>query len=231
MAEGGLDVSGEGLRLLLLRLGLRELALEAVGLRLLLLARDAGVLEPLLGAAGRGFGLLQARLDGVEGGGLSFRDRLHRLFADRAGVAGLQALADGQGGVVAVRLLLLGSSGGLPRLGVGFGLLEIREALLLLQGGLPGFVEVSSLVGDDFRGPRVALLEADELVGEGLRGEKRRVAGFVEAVGVLLRLELVELRVERLLRLAGSVECRLGSLSAGGFVGVVLGQARLVLAV
>ena len=63
LGEGGLDVSGEGLRLLLLRLGLPELSLEAVGLRLLLLARDAGVLEPLLGAAGRGFGLLQAGLD------------------------------------------------------------------------------------------------------------------------------------------------------------------------
>ena len=153
------------------------------------------------------------------------------MFADRTGVARLQALADGQGGVVAVRLLLLGSSGGLPRLGVGFGFLEIREALLLLQGGLSGFIEVSSPVGDDFRGPRVALLEADELVGEGLRGEKRRVAGFVEAVRVFLRLQLVELRVETPLGLAGAVERGLGFLEAGGFVGVVPGQAGLVLAV
>ena len=50
---------------------------------------------------------------------------------------------------------------------------------------------------------------------------------FVEAVGLLLRLERVELQGERVLRLAGSVECRLGTLSAGGFVRVVLGQARL----
>ena len=99
----GLDVLGQCLRLFLLRLGLPELALEAVGLRPRLLAREAGVLEPLLGAAGRGFGLLQAGLDGVEGGSLAFRDRLQRLFADRAGVAWLQALADGQCGVVAVR--------------------------------------------------------------------------------------------------------------------------------
>ncbi len=77
----------------------------------------------------------------------------------------------------------------------------------------------------------MALLQADELVGEGLGGDEGRVAGFVEAVGILLRLELVQLLVERLLRLAGSVECRLGSLAAGGFVRVVFGQARLVLAV
>ena len=147
------------------------------------------------------------------------------------GVAGLEALANREGGVVAVRLLFLGSGGGLRGSGVRFGLFEGRERLLLLQDGLPGFVLVSSLVGDGLRGFRVALLQADELVGEGLGGDEGRVAGFVEAVGILLRLELVQLLVERLLRLAGSVECRLGSLSAGGFVRVVLGQARLVLAV
>ena len=100
-----------------------------------------------------------------------------------------------------------------------------------MQGGLPGFVEVSSSVGDDFRGPRVALLEADELVGEGPRGEKPREAGFVEAVSVLLRLQRVELRVEGLLCLTGSVEGGLRLLEAGGFFGVVPGQAGLVLAV
>jgi hypothetical protein len=133
--------------------------------------------------------------------------------------------------MVAVRLLLLGSSGGLPRLGVGFGFLEIREALLLLQGGLPGFIEVSSSVGDDFRGPSVALLEADELVSERLRADKAREAGFVEAVRVLLRLQRVELRVETPPCLTGPVEGGLGFLEACGFLGVVPGQAGLVLAV
>ncbi len=172
----------------------------------------------------RGFGLLQLRVDGIQGGGLPLRNRLHRLRADGTRVAGLEALANREGGVVAVRLLPLGS-------GVSLGLFEGRERLLLQEDGLPGFVHVSSRVGDGLRRFRVALLQADQLVGEGPGGDEGRVAGFVEAVGLLLRLELVQLLVERLLRLAGSVECRLGSLSAGGFVRVVFGQARLVLSV
>jgi hypothetical protein len=77
----------------------------------------------------------------------------------------------------------------------------------------------------------VTLLEARELVGERLRGEERRVPGFVEAVRVFLRLQLVELLVEGLLGLSGSVEGGLRSLEAGRFVRMVLGQTGLVLAV
>ncbi len=76
----------------------------------------------------------------------------------------------------------------------------------------------------------MALLEADELVGEGLRGDECRVAGLVEAVRVLLRLQLLELLVERLLRLSGPIEGGLRILEAASLVRVVPGQAGLVLA-
>ena len=74
---------------------------------------EAGLLELLLRGPCGGLGLLEPRLDRVESGLLALRDRLHRLGADGAGVAGLEALAEGEGGVLAVRLLLLGSRGAL----------------------------------------------------------------------------------------------------------------------
>ena len=58
------------------------------------------------------------------------RDGLHVLRADRAGVAGLQALAEGEGRVLAVRLLLLGSGGGLGFPCLGFGPCNIEKALI-----------------------------------------------------------------------------------------------------
>ena len=90
------------------------------------------MLELVLGGSRSGFGLLQLGVDGIQGGGLPLRNRLHRLRADGTGVAGLEALANREGGVVAVRLLLLGSGGGLRGSGVRFGLFEGRERLLLL---------------------------------------------------------------------------------------------------
>ena len=227
--ERVLDLRRELRRLLLLLLGLLQLALEALGARLALALREAGLLQLLLRASHGGFGLLELRLDRVEGGRLALRDRLHGLGADRARLAGLQAVAEGEGGVLAVRLLLLGSRGGLGLLRLRFRRLEVRERLLLLRDGLLRFVELLLLVGGALRGSGALLLEGGELLGERLRRDERVVAAFVVRVRVFVRVQLVEVAVERLSRLAGAVERGVRGVEALAFVRVVLREARLLL--
>ena len=115
-------------------------------------------------------------------------------------------MAEDEGGVIAVRLLFLGPGGRFGFLRLRLRLLEVRERLFLLGDGGPGGVDLLLLVGDGLRGSRASLLQADELIGERLRGDERVVAGLVVRVRVLLRLQLVEVVLERLSRLAGAVE-------------------------
>ena len=140
-------------------------------------------------------------------------------------------MAEGEGGVLAVRLLFLGSRGGLGLLRLRFRLLEVRERLLLLRYGLLRVVELLLLVGGALRGSCALLLEADELVGEGLGRDERVVAAFVVRVRVLVRVQLVEVAVERLSRLAGAVERGVGRVEPPAFVRVILREARLLLLV
>ena len=168
------------------------------------------MLERLLrGPCGR-LGLLELRLDRVESGPLPLRDRLHRLGADGAGVARREAAPEGESGVLAVRLLSLGSPGALGFSCVGLGLLQSREGLLLLGDGASRVVVVPSLVSDGLRGPPEGLIEGDELLGPRLFGQEDRVAGLVEDVRVLLRREPLDLGVQCLSRLAGIVQGGLG---------------------
>ena len=131
-------------------------------------------------------------------------------------------MAEGEGGVLAVRLLFLGARGGLGFLRLRFRRLEVREGLLLLCYGLRRLVELLLLVGGAPRGSGALLLESCELLGERLRRDQRVVAAFVVRVRVLVRAQLVEVAVERFFGLAGAVERGVRGVEAFAFVRVVL---------